>query len=114
MPTEEELQAAMIAHEEAHATLARANGWEVTEIRYSKRGGSGQAHYLAPTSDLGTWRELCVTLAGIVSDTNEFGDDIEVHIGKILRKTRTNRQGLHPSARKRPLEGRPHPHDDHR
>jgi hypothetical protein len=58
----------LVAHEQAHATVARHVGWHVLEVGFSPRGASGSAKYLMPPGDEGTWRELYVTLASQVSD----------------------------------------------
>ncbi|MBA3844249.1 MAG: hypothetical protein H0X39_16810 [Actinobacteria bacterium] len=78
----------LVAHEEAHVAVARWVGWEVIGITYGKRGGSGKAEYLRPAYDLNDWRELYVTLAGIVSDAHHYGDDPEYHVALILKKAR--------------------------
>jgi hypothetical protein len=84
--------AELVAHEEAHATVARRVGWTVTEIGYGPRGGSGFARYLAPSHDLGGWHELYVTLAGPIADARIYADDQdiarEVVIGQIVRKAK--------------------------
>jgi hypothetical protein len=96
-------RAELIAHEEAHATVARWVGWTVTEVGVSKRGGSGFARYIAPAFDLGGWRELYVTLAGPVSDTRtyltpEYDDGArEVVVRQIARKAKRHmRSGFVP------------------
>jgi hypothetical protein len=91
----------LVAHEEAHATVARWVGWTVEEVGYSSRGGSGFAKYLGPPADLGGWRELYVTLAGPVADTHSYaGVDPEtardVFIGQIARKAKRIGNGFEP------------------
>lgn len=49
--------------------MARALGFTVKEIGYSKRGGSGWVRSSKPPGEATTRDELCVTLAGVVMDT---------------------------------------------
>ena len=98
----------LVAHEEAHAAVARWLGWEVVEIGYGRRGGSGFVRYSVPDGLRDPWRELLVTLAGNVSDVRTFlghyttsDPDVarDAEIGSILRAAkRIIRTGFLPKS----------------
>jgi hypothetical protein len=100
-----EPEEALIAHEEAHATVARALGWIVLEVGYSERGGRGWAYYAMPSTATPS-DELCVTLAGPVMEARTIhlsyspeaeAVSREVMIGQVMRAAKRNaRTGFAP------------------